>query len=189
MAKIHPAPGSFSDQSTAPFQITDLLHMETPVDVEELPWPGHRRGRPLSSGRTGKTLKVSLGQWCGTEMDAQGRVVESPSADISSFVQTEAWSTKCVLAIALLQVGGSTTQPLRSVPRQHFYVSAGPPKSPWRLSLAEVLKSHHIHFDSQFIPANTCQGSSCSPSFARCLKHLPRVGETLLAKRERWEIF
>jgi len=35
MAKICPGPGGFSEQSTAPFQITELLHMDTPTDVEE----------------------------------------------------------------------------------------------------------------------------------------------------------
>lgn len=44
MAKICPGPGDFSEQSTAPFQTVDLLHMETHTDVEEPHVWGHEKG-------------------------------------------------------------------------------------------------------------------------------------------------
>lgn len=45
MAKICLGPGDFSEQSTAPYQTTHLLHIETPTDVEEPPVWGHEKGR------------------------------------------------------------------------------------------------------------------------------------------------
>lgn len=62
-----------------------------------------------------------------------------------------------MLVIALVQAGGWTTWPPRSLPSYHFCDSAGLPKSPWRPSLVEVFRSHPLYFGSQFSSANSCQ--------------------------------